>query len=71
MSGPKSVPIDPAVADLRVEVGDDGVFVGFFTEDGQMTLLNVEKLAKAGFGDFVALASWSADRRKQAARESA
>lgn len=65
----KSIPIDPAAADLRIEVGADGVFLGFFTRDGQMTLINVEKLAMAGFGDFVALASWSADRRKQAALE--
>lgn len=62
----QSVPINPAEADIQIEVDDNGVYLGFFTNDGQMSLVNVEKLAKQGFGDFIALASWCADRRRQA-----
>lgn len=56
----KAKVIEPGRADLRIEVADDGVFLGFFAADGLLTLVNAERVP--------ALAAWAADRRAQVAK---
>jgi hypothetical protein len=64
------VVIDPAKADIRVEVAPDGVFIGFYTGDGRVGLLNLDKLSASGGVSYMsaeAVAQWTKDRRDQAA----
>lgn len=65
------VEITPDAADIRIEVATDGVHIGFFSDDGQSAVLNLDKLSAGGAIGSVsaaALAAWAADRRKQAKR---
>lgn len=65
----KAVHIAPDKADLSIEVGPDGVFLGFFSDDGKAALVNLDKLSASGVvssAGVEALTAWATDRRKQA-----
>lgn len=62
--------IDGGDTEITVRVGEDGVWVGFFAKDGSSALVNLDKLSATlpeGSVSRVALATWAADRRHQAA----
>lgn len=63
-----TVEIDPKAAEIRIEVANDGVCIGFFCE-GRTALLNLDALsagAPVSSEGRKALAEWANDRRKQA-----
>lgn len=67
----RSVEIAPAAANIRIEVGPDGVHIGFFTDDGQSAILNLDAISRGQYGAYLgseALRAWATDRRKQAKR---
>lgn len=54
-------------ADVRVEIADDGMFLGFFTEDGRTAVVNLEMILAAlpeGSVSRSALREWQADRMR-------
>lgn len=60
----KAKVIAPEQADIRIEVADDGVFMGFFTKRGRMSLVNLDRLAAAHPSP--ELTAWVNERREQA-----
>ena len=62
-----AVEIEPSAANIRIEVAPDGVFIGFFAEDGRSAILNMETISALSLVNGAALQAWVADRRKQAA----
>lgn len=64
----KPVEIEPNEADVRIEVGPDGVFIGFFS-DGKAALLSMDVLSQAlGSEGSAAIKAWIYDRKNQAER---
>lgn len=56
-------------ADIQVRIGADGVWLGFFAEDGRSAVVSLDKLSAGlpeGSVSRAALAAWAADRVKQA-----
>lgn len=65
----RAVAIAPDKADISIEVGPDGVFIGFFSDDGKAALVSLDKLSASGAvssASAEALTAWATDRRKQA-----
>lgn len=62
--------IDGGATEITIRVGDDGVWLGFFTKDGASAVINVDEWANVyppGSERRAALSAWAADRRHQAA----
>lgn len=65
---------DPNDQGTRIEVAADGVFIGFFAEDGRSAILNISAISEGRYGHHLgshALRAWVADRKKQAAAAAA
>lgn len=54
--------IPPERADLQVLVGDDGVWLGFFGSDGEISMVNIDMIIHPRAH---ALKKWADDRRRQ------
>lgn len=57
-----------AADNIRVEIADDGMFLGFFTEDGRTAVVNLETILSAlpeGSVSRSALKEWTEDRKRQ------
>lgn len=64
----KPVEIEPNEADIRIEVGPDGVFIGFFS-NGKAALLSMDTLIQTlGPKSATAIKAWIHDRKNQAER---
>lgn len=68
MPSPDKAKVIPS--DVQLMVADDGVFLGFFPENGPPALINVEDLVcnePLGILSRSALATWAAEQRHRAA----
>lgn len=63
-SPPDAVMIPPTDAGVHVQVDHGGVWLGFFTEDGRSTVIDIESLPQSA-----ALTAWADEQRAKAAKQ--